>query len=140
MKVINDQYLHPVRRVKVVSQGSDCIGRYLAIEPISWRASSPATRGSPSVSGTEAFLGDLQPSRQEPDQRGEDRAVGPVWPGPGTGAAQHGDLVPQHEQFRVLGGRRPAEQDQPAAEPDEDKVKQALAPSGPQLPVRRSGL
>ena len=30
MKVINDQYLHPVRRVKVVSQGSDCIGRYLA--------------------------------------------------------------------------------------------------------------
>jgi hypothetical protein len=41
VKVINDQYLHPARRVKVVSQGSDCIGRYLAIEPISWRASSP---------------------------------------------------------------------------------------------------
>ena len=26
VKVINDQYLHPFRRVKVVSQGSDCIG------------------------------------------------------------------------------------------------------------------
>ena len=26
VKVINDQYPHPVRRVKVVSQGGDCIG------------------------------------------------------------------------------------------------------------------
>ena len=42
---------------------------------------------------------------QEPDQRGEDRAVGPVEPGPGIGAVQHGDLVPQYEQLRVLGGR-----------------------------------
>ncbi len=44
-----------------------------------------------------------QPPRQEPDQRGEDRSVGPVQPGPRTGAAQHGDLVPQHEQLRVHG-------------------------------------
>jgi hypothetical protein len=66
-----------------------------------------------------------RPRRQEPDERGEDRAVGPVQPGPGIGAAQHGDLMPQHEQLRVLGGRRPAEQDQPAAEPDEDEVEQA---------------
>jgi hypothetical protein len=35
-----------------------------------------------------------QPPGQEPDQRGEDRAVGPVEPGPRMGAAQHGDLVP----------------------------------------------
>ena len=66
-----------------------------------------------------------RPCRQEPDQRGEDRAVGPVQPGPGIGAAQHGDLMPQHEQLRVLGGRRPAEQDQPAADPDEDEIEQA---------------
>ena len=63
--------------------------------------------------------------RQEPDQRGEDRPAGPVEPGPGMGAAQHGDLVPQHEQLGVLGGRRPAEQNQPAAEPDEDEIEQA---------------
>jgi len=62
---------------------------------------------------------------QEPDQRGEDGAVGPVEPGPGIGAAQHGDLVPQHEQLGVLGSGGPAEQDQPAAEPDEDEVEQA---------------
>ena len=47
----------------------------------------------------------LQPSRQEPDERGEGCAVGPVQPGPGIGAAQHGDLVPQHEQLGVLGSR-----------------------------------
>jgi len=46
-------------------------------------------------------------------------------PVPGIGAAQHGDLMPQHEQLRVLAGRRLAEQDQPAAEPDEDEVEQA---------------
>ena len=46
-----------------------------------------------------------QTCRQEPDQRGEDSAVGPVEPGPRIGAAQHGDLVPQHEQLGVLGGR-----------------------------------
>jgi len=43
--------------------------------------------------------------RQEPDQRGEECAVGPVEPGPRLGAAQDGDLVPQHEQLGVLGGR-----------------------------------
>ncbi len=42
---------------------------------------------------------------QEPGQRSEDRTVGPVQPGPGTSAAQHGDLVPQHEQLDVLGRR-----------------------------------
>ena len=66
-----------------------------------------------------------QPCWQEPDQRSEDCAVGPVEPGPGIGAAQHGDLMPQHEQFGVLGRRCPAEQNQPAAEPAEDEVEQA---------------
>jgi hypothetical protein len=45
-----------------------------------------------------------QPSGQEPDQRGEDRAVGPVQPGPRMGPVQHGYLVPQDEQLGVLGG------------------------------------
>jgi hypothetical protein len=40
------------------------------------------------------------------------------------GAAQHGNLVPQHEQLDALGRGRPAEQDQPAAKPDEDQVEQ----------------
>ncbi len=46
-----------------------------------------------------------QPCWQEPDQCGEDCAVGPVEPGPGIGAAQHGDLLPQYAQLGVLGGR-----------------------------------
>jgi hypothetical protein len=32
-------------------------------------------------------------------------AAGPVEPGPRMGAAQHGDLVPQHEQPGLLGCR-----------------------------------
>jgi hypothetical protein len=57
-------------------------------------------------------------------QRREDRAVGPVQGRPGPGAAQCG-LVPQYEQFRVLGRCGATEQDQPVAEPDEDQVEQA---------------
>jgi hypothetical protein len=47
--------------------------------------------------------------------------------GSGTpqGSAQHGDLMPQHQELGVLGGRRPGEQDQPAAQLDEDEIKQA---------------
>ncbi len=45
-----------------------------------------------------------QPCRQETDQPGEDGAFGPVQPGPGIGAAQYGDLVPEYQQFCVLGG------------------------------------
>ena len=40
---------------------------------------------------------------QVPDQRGHDGPVGPVEPGPGIGAAQHGDFMPKDEQFCVLG-------------------------------------
>ena len=34
-------------------------------------------------------------SGQEPEQRGEDRAAGPVRARPATGTAQHGDLAPE---------------------------------------------
>jgi hypothetical protein len=65
-----------------------------------------------------------RPSRQEPDERGEDRAAGPIQPGPPMGAAQHRDLVPQHQQLRVLGGRRTTGQHKPAADPDEDRIEE----------------
>ena len=79
-----------------------------------WRPSCPVRVGP--LAGDEAAVptqdgaGGDQPAhpqvrRQEPDQRGEDRPVGPVEPGPRIGPAQHGDLVPQHEQLGVLGGR-----------------------------------
>jgi hypothetical protein len=41
------------------------------------------------------------------------------------GPAQYSDFMPQHQELGVLGGRQPAEQDNPAAEPDEDELKQA---------------
>ncbi len=37
--------------------------------------------------------------------------------------AQHRDLMPQHQQLDVLRRRRPAEQDQPAAQLDKDEVQ-----------------
>jgi len=42
--------------------------------------------------------------QQEPDQCGEDRGR-PSPAGASDEAAKHGDLVPQHEQLHVLGGR-----------------------------------
>ena len=55
-------------------------------------------------------------SRREPGPRlGHPAArgctVGPIQPGPGVGSAQHGDLMPQHQELGVLGGRRTTEQD-----------------------------
>jgi hypothetical protein len=41
------------------------------------------------------------------------------------GSAQHGDLMPQHEELGVVGGRRTTEQDQPATDPDEDQIEEA---------------
>ena len=69
----------------------------------------PLAGGEAAVPAQDGAGGD-QPVRsqapgQEPDQRGGDRAAGPVEPGPGIGAAQHGDLVPQYERLGVLGGR-----------------------------------
>ena len=65
-----------------------------------------------------------QPSGQVPDQRGQDGAVGPVQAEPRLGAAQDGDLVPQHQQFRVSSTPMSGQAGQPAAEPDEDQIEQ----------------
>jgi hypothetical protein len=62
---------------------------------------------------------------QQPNQRGEHSTISPVQSGPGVGAAQHGNLVAQDKQLDILGRRRPANQPQPAENPDEDQVKQA---------------
>jgi hypothetical protein len=55
-----------------------------------------------------------QLSGQVPDQRGQDGAVWPVQAGPRLGAAQDGDLVPQHQQFRFFDAdERPSRTSQP---------------------------
>ena len=47
-----------------------------------------------------------QPRRQPPDQGGEDGPVGPVQAWSRVGAAEHRDLMSQHEELDVLGGGR----------------------------------
>ena len=44
------------------------------------------------------------------DEGGEHGPVGPVQPWTWVGAAQHGDLVAQHEELDILGGGRSAHQ------------------------------
>ena len=46
-----------------------------------------------------------QVSGQQPDERGQDRAVGPVQPGRGMGAAQHGNFVLRYKELDVLRRR-----------------------------------
>jgi hypothetical protein len=45
-----------------------------------------------------------QCSGQPPDEGGEDRWVSPVQVWSWVGATVDGDLVPQHEEFDILGG------------------------------------
>jgi hypothetical protein len=40
---------------------------------------------------------------QVPNQRGQDRAVGPVHPGPGLGPAEYRDFMAQDEDLGVPG-------------------------------------
>jgi hypothetical protein len=45
-------------------------------------------------------------------ERGEQGAVGGLKPGPCDTAAQHGELVAQHQDLQVLGGVATGEQDE----------------------------
>ena len=64
------------------------------------------------VRGDQAMA--TQRSGQPPDERGEHGPVRPLQAWSRVGAAQHGDLVAQHEELDVLGGGRAAQQqDQP---------------------------
>jgi hypothetical protein len=66
---------------------------------------------------------------QQPAQRAEHRSVGPgqCWPGV---AAQHGDLVTQHQDLDVLGGVGAGEQRQPAQHAKEHQVDESEGRSG----------
>ncbi len=66
-----------------------------------------------------------QSCRQEPDQRGEDGAVGPVEPGPGCARRSTATSCRSTSSSASLKADERAEQYQPAAEPDEDEVEQA---------------
>ena len=65
-----------------------------------------------------------QPRRQPPDQGGEDGPVGPVQAWSRVGAAEHGDLMPQHQQLDVLDGRRASQQQDQSQDLLEDQIQQ----------------
>ena len=74
------------------------------------------------VRGDQAMA--TQCSRQPPDERGEHGPVRPLQAGSGVGAAQHGDLVSQHEELDVLGGGRATQQQDQPEQVLEDQVQQ----------------
>jgi hypothetical protein len=61
---------------------------------------------------------------QQPGQGCQDRAAGPVRPGPGDLAAEHHHLMTQDDNLRVLGRLAPAQQAQPSEHADRDQVQQ----------------
>src|SRR4029079_16014389 len=68
-----------------------------------------------------------------------DGSVRPVQAWPGVGAAQDGDLVPQHEELDVLGGGRAAHQQDHSEHLPEDHVQQPQRHAGI-MPNQRSPL
>ena len=60
---------------------------------------------------------------QPPDQRGEHSPVRPVQVRPRVGAAQDGDLMPQHEDLNVLNGGRAAQQQDQSEHLPKDQIQ-----------------
>jgi hypothetical protein len=73
---------------------------------------------------------DPQRSGQPLDQSGEDSPVRPVQAWSRVGAAEHGDLMPQHEQLDVLKRGRPAQQEDQSEHLLEDQIQQPQRHSG----------
>lgn len=66
-----------------------------------------------------------QPGGQQPGQRGQDRPVGPVEPGPGDLTTQDGEFVAEDQDLGVLRRLAAAEQLQPAKGPDDGEVQES---------------
>ena len=80
------------------------------------------------VRGDQAMA--TQRSGQPPDEGGEHGPVRPVQAWSWVGAAQHGDLVAQHEELDVLGGGRAAHQQDQSEHLPEDQVQQPQRHAG----------
>jgi hypothetical protein len=91
----------------------------------------PFTGDQPAVPGQQRARrdepADAQHGRQVPGQRRQDRAVGPVRPGPGDLTAEYRDLMTEHHDLGVLGCLAAAQQHEPAQDPDHDQVQQPNA-------------
>ena len=62
---------------------------------------------------------------QQPRERGDHGAISPVRLRTGDLTAQDRDLMPQHQNLRVLRGVAPREQRQPAEQPDHEQIDEA---------------
>ena len=102
VEVINDQHPHPVRRIKVVSQGGDRISRYLAIEA----DQLPGILANRRL--TKANPRGLDDGSDEPDRVGVGRVAAqprrwPLWAGRQPVGKDHGLARPRraHHQGKA---------------------------------------
>ncbi|MCW2918565.1 MAG: hypothetical protein JWN52_6633 [Actinomycetia bacterium] len=65
-----------------------------------------------------------QPLWKLTGERGQDRPVGPIRSRTRDLTAQHRHLMPQHEDFHLLGGIAASHQHQPPHDPDQDQIQQ----------------
>ena len=63
--------------------------------------------------------------RQQPRERGDHSAVGPVRFRAGDLAAEYRDFMPQYQDLCVFGGVAAGEQRYPAEQPDHEQVEEA---------------
>jgi hypothetical protein len=64
-------------------------------------------------------------ARQQPRETSQGRPVGPVEPWPDYLPPQHRDLVAEHQQLGVLGGRTPRQQREPSQHLTEQQIQQS---------------
>ena len=89
----------------------------------------PFPRDLPPVPGQQGSRSHypVQPevSGQQPCQGSDHGTVSPVWFRAADVPAQDRDLVPEHEDLRVLNGIAPYQEHQPAEHPDHEQVDEA---------------
>jgi hypothetical protein len=113
------------------------------LEP--YRSPTPSPREAPSAlneisvpAQQRAWCDEQVPAtgcRQYSGQCTDDRAIRPreAWTGDLT--TQHGQLVPQHQNLRVLGRPRTREQNSPGDQPKKDQIHQTQRHNHPSCPT-----
>jgi hypothetical protein len=101
--------------------------------PLRWDGHAGEGRPSGAAPGRDAIAAawpaaptvPARPSVAGAAKAGQHRAVGPVNPRSGHLSAEHRDLVPQHQQLRVLGRRAPRQQRKPSQQLAEGQIEQS---------------
>jgi hypothetical protein len=129
----------PARFSRAIRITSAASASSIGGRPVRWVGPSSANEAArpaqERVRGDQAMA--TQCAGQPPNESGEHRPVRPVQARAWVGAAQDGDLMAQHKELDVLGGRRAAQQEDKPEHMSEDQVEQPQRHAGI-MPNQRS--